>query len=294
VTRLKPLLVLAALALLTATALQLTAPPESPTYFRIVLSRYYWFPFWWHWYEQLGLIAPLLVLYALARRASAPAQTLARTALALALIALLVAAAFARVHLQTHLIARLQPLRAFQSVYILLLLLLGARLGDRLLRTYPIRWAILFLTLTPLMFFVARATYPASPHLELPWTKPTNPWVQAFVWIRHNTPQDAVFALDAHYITAPGEDAQSFRAIAQRSALPDYSKDGGEAAITPSLASAWTAAQPAQTYLDAQSDAERQSALQPLGATWIILQRPTPTRFPCPYASATIKVCRLP
>jgi hypothetical protein len=291
---LKPVLALASIALLTAATLQLTAPPESPTYLRIVLTRYYWFPFWWHWYEQLGLIAPLLVLYALGRRAPASTQLLTRTALALAAIALLVATAFARVHLQTHLVARLQPLRAFQTVYELLILLLGAWLGERLLRTHLTRWAILLLILPPLMFRVARTTYPASPHLELPWTPPTNSWVQAFHWIRQNTPQDAVFALDAHYITQPGEDAQGFRAIAQRSALPDYSKDGGEAAITPSLTAAWTAAQQPQTNLDAQSDAQRQAALEPLGATWIVLARSTLTHFPCPYANHEIEVCRLP
>ena len=42
-------------------------------------------------------------------------------------------------------------------------------------------------------------------------------------------------ALDAQYITKPGEDAQGFRAIAERSALPDYSKDGGVVTNKPEL-----------------------------------------------------------
>ncbi len=289
---------LAAAALVGAALLQTIAPPESPAYITIALSRYYWFPFWWQWYEQLGLLAPLLVLYALGRRAPATTQLLTRTALALAAVSLLVAVCFARVHLETHLVARLQPLRAFQTVYLLLILLLGAWLGERLLRAGPLRWAILLLALAPLMFYVAHATYPKSPHLELPGpfdrVEPTNLWVQAFDWIRENTPQDAVFALDAHYISQPGEDAQCFRAIAQRSALPDYSKDGGEAAITPSLTQAWYTAQQAQTRLDAQSDLGRLAALRPLGASWIILQQSTPTAFACPYANASVKVCRLP
>ena len=53
--------------------------------------------------------------------------------------------------------------------------------------------------------------------------------------------------LDSHYITSPGEDAQSFRAIAERSAMPDYSKDGGEASIMPGLTSAWMSGVVAQT-----------------------------------------------
>ena len=73
--------------------------------------------------------------------------------------------------------------------------------------------------------------------------------MQAFLWIRGNTPKDALFALDADYINAPGEDAQSFRAIAERSALPDYSKDGGEASIAPDLTAAWSIGQAAQRGL---------------------------------------------
>ena len=84
------------------------------------------------------------------------------------------------------------------------------------------------------MICAERTTFPASRHLELPgalvWKSSGskgNAWEQAFVWISRNTPKNAMFALDAEYITKPGEDAQGFRAIAERSVLPDYSKDGG-------------------------------------------------------------------
>ena len=55
------------------------------------------------------------------------------------------------------------------------------------------------------------------------------------MWIGRNTPKDAVFAIDAKYITKAGEDAQGFRAIAERSVLPDYSKDGGVVTNKPEL-----------------------------------------------------------
>ena len=102
------------------------------------------------------------------------------------------------------------------------------------------------LLLGGIMFTAARTAYPHSSHLELPGTATPNPWVQAFLWIRDHTPKDALFALDADYINAPGEDAQCFRAIAERSALPDYSKDGGEASIAPELTPAWKQGQAAQ------------------------------------------------
>jgi hypothetical protein len=118
--------------------------------------------------------------------------------------------------------------------------------------------------------------------------------VRAFVWIRDNTPKDAVFALDSHYITHEGEDAQGFRGIAERSALPDYSKDGGEASITPALASAWAEGQTAQSGLDGESDEARSAKLKKLGVGWVVLERNTATAWPCPYANDAVKVCRIP
>jgi hypothetical protein len=141
---------------------------------------------------------------------------------------------------------------------------------------------------------VQRNIYPASQHFEWPGQTPRNPWMQAFVWVRDNTPKDAFFALDAHYITQDGEDAQGFRGIAQRSALPDYSKDGGEASITPALAEAWFAGQAAQNRLSEEDDRARIAILRPLGVGWVVLQQAAPTRWPCPYRNRAAKVCRLP
>ena len=145
------------------------------------------------------------------------------------------------------------------------------------------------------MFCAERTTFPYSNHLELPGIAPHNQWVQAFLWIRANTPKDALFALDADYINSPGEDAQCFRALAQRSTLADYSKDGGEASIAPELTAEWVSAQAAQNYLSAPSttDAERMSALRPLGVSWVVLQAEASARFDCPYSNSSVKVCKL-
>jgi hypothetical protein len=143
------------------------------------------------------------------------------------------------------------------------------------------------------MFFVQMDTFPRSAHIELPSDPPSNGWEQAFIWIRHNTPADARFALDADYINDPGEDAQYFSAIARRSALPDYSKDGGLAAIAPELAVEWDAAQKAQTGLDRETDAQRLAALRPFSINWIVLPAASQTALPCPYRNGAAQVCRI-
>jgi hypothetical protein len=176
-----------------------------------------------------------------------------------------------------------------------MILLLGAWLGQHLLKSSPWRWALLLVTLGGTMFFVQRSTFPNSAHLEWPWTAATNPWEQAFLWARENTPKNALFALDANYITqGRHEDAQCFRAIAQRSALADYSKDGGEASITPDLTAAWVAGQTAQTGLEWASDSERLAKLGTFGVRWVVLEATSETAWSCPYSNPTVKVCKLP
>ena len=298
---------LSALALAMATILHLFAKPESAAYLRVALTRTYWYPATWSWYELAGLAAPLAILAVIALRNSpgpiqhesvqlSPVQhELGWMAVLVGAAAWLIALLFARAGYQTHLVARLQPLRAFQIVYLIMVLALGAKLGEFVLRRSAWRWAVAIVLLGGVMLGAERSSFPDSNHMELPWTSPRNPWVQAFLWIRENTPVDALFALDADYINASGEDAQCFRSIAERSSLPDYSKDGGEASIAPDLTEAWGLGQQAQQALSAPStsDAQRIAALRPLGVSWIVLESRAVTEFNCPYANADVKVCRL-
>jgi hypothetical protein len=288
-------------AIIVAAVLRTVAQPESAAYQGVAMSRYYWFLSQWHWYELIGLAAPLGILAAAAWRDRGRGYhgrtALVQMGLVTGSIATLIAAVFARVALPTHLVARLQPLRIFQQVYIVMILLVGAALA-RWLGRRPLLWVGVFGVLGAVMWTAERRTFPASAHLELPALfgaeKPINGWIQAFEWIRANTPVNAVFALDSDYITKAGEDAQCFRAIAERSALPDYSKDGGEAAITPSLTAAWAAGERAQSGLSERSDSERLGALASEGVGWVVLERGAVTSFACDYANAAVKVCRLP
>ncbi len=293
-------IVLGGALMLAAAVLQEQSAPESAAYVRVAMTRTYWFLSQWTWYEQFGAGAPLLVLAWLdleqRRRAhAAPAHLLARTALVLGGLSLAFAVVFARVHSDSYTVARLQPLRCLQLVYFVMILLLGAWLGERWLGHHPLRWGAMLAVAGGAMFAGERKTYPASAHLETPWKTPENRWEQSFLWARDHAPKQAVFALDAHYITrGKDEDAQVFRALAERNVLPDYSKDGGEAAITPRLTAAWVQGQTAQDGLEAQSDTAREAALRPLGVTWAILEASSLTGWQCPYTNETVKVCRLP
>jgi hypothetical protein len=187
-------------------------------------------------------------------------------------------------------------------IYAVMLLLLGAsvqqafeRLASPGLRS--LRFAIVPLLFAGAfcMFLAERSGFPGSPHVEFPWQlqQSQNPWVRAFLWCRDNAPQNALFALDANYITMPGEDAQTFRAIAERSALPDFSKDGGEAAITPHLADEWVVGFTAQLNLGQQTASQLREHLSPFGVDWVILRADSPASLNCPYENGLLKVCRL-
>jgi hypothetical protein len=144
------------------------------------------------------------------------------------------------------------------------------------------------------MLFIQLETFPHSAHIEFPWTPAANEWEQGFVWIRNHTPKNAVFALDSDYITDAGEDAQNFRAIAERSALPDYAKDGGVASIAPDLSREWVAGEDVQQGLDRASDGQRKATLRASSAQWVVLSEGASTQFPCLYRNHAMKVCQVP
>ncbi|WP_353068775.1 hypothetical protein RBB75_17095 [Tunturibacter empetritectus] len=294
-------------AVMVAAGVQLSAPAESAAYQRVMLTREYWFLSQWHWYEWIGLAAPLIILAIVALKCGRDVEVvrvgLARAAMVSGGTAIAVALLFAREGAAVHQVARLQPLRVFQLVYVVMILVVGATLGGRVLRRRVWGWVAAFSVLAVVMLRVGCEIFPASRHVELPSAMGLvggglgNRWEQAFVWIRENTPKDAVFALDAHYTVREGEDAQGFRAIAERSSLPD-SKDGGTASNRPELTEEWSQGMALQTGLGGgfrgDSERGRVAALKAVGATWVILERDAPTGFGCAYENDSVKVCRLP
>jgi hypothetical protein len=266
-----------------------SADPGS-AYSRAALSRSYFFLSTWRWYEYPGLLLPLLLLGigGAQPRVPSPARALAISATAMGGCALLVSLCF--VHRSgSLLLARLQVLRCFQLVYIAGVLLAGGWLAQQRRRTM----AAVGLLLAGALFAGQRLTYPESNHVEWPGQTPRNGWQQAFFWIRSNTPKEAIFALDNDYIESRGEDAQGFRASAERSAVADWLKDGGIASNFPRAAIPWWEGANATAQLNTTSDEQRLARLKPLGATWIVLPVQAATGFVCPFVNARVRVCRV-
>ena len=186
-------------------------------------------------------------------------------------------------------LARVQPLRAFHFVYLAGLLLAGSLLARLPKRAVAGVVAALLL----IVFAAQRFTYSSSNQVEWPGLAPRNDWQKAFLWIRDNTPRNAIFALDNDYIETPGEDAQGFRATAERSAVPDYFKDGGIASNFSQATNLWLQGSQATAHLNQATDTQRLARLAPLGATWIVLPAHSATAFPCPYVNPGVRVCRL-
>lgn len=284
---------------LFATALLIGAVsgPASTNYLDVTHSRSYWFLSRWQWYEWFGLAGPTVIfaatfVYQKFERPSLLALV-ASVALLASALSVAVAAFLARPGASSMFVASLQPLRQFHILYCLMILGLGAGL-DYYFRNHRKRFWLLTMSLFGgLMFFVQRDTFPNSQHLELPGRSPSNGWEQAFRWVSRNTPEDAVFAIDSQYISLPVEDSQNFKAIGERSMVPDYSKDGGIAAIAPELSAEWHATRRLVDGLNQASDAERVIRLKGTRVRWIILPATSPTRLLCPYTNAVAHVCRL-
>jgi len=116
--------------------------------------------------------------------------------------------------------------------------------------------------------------------------------ISNFLWIRANTPQNAVFAANPELVFLDSDDSQGFRATTERSLLAD-DKDEGLAILFPKLAEQWAVERNAQVGLDRLSDSDRLARLRPLGANWLLLSSNAATSFPCPYRNAVSQVCRL-
>ena len=118
-------------------------------------------------------------------------------------------------------------------------------------------------------------------------------WISAFLWIRSNTPKEAVFAVDPNYMVRPGEDAHGFRAMAERSVLADYVKDSGAVSLFPKLAAEWEKQVGAERGIDRFEPADFQRLLQRYPVTWILTTQPGPAGLTCPYRNTELAVCRM-
>jgi hypothetical protein len=271
-------------------------PPVTDAYREILQSRSYFFLLRWEWYEWLGIFAPLLLLEWFGRIARqqqlALLERLCRVTTLFGLT-FFVAALILTIPERFANLAELQPMRCLQLVYILLFIFAGGLLAQFVLQREAWRWLLLFAPICAGMCYAQRQLFPATAHVEWPGVPPRNPWVQAFVWVRNQTPPDAFFALDPNHLRVPGEDQQGFRAIAERSRLADRVKDSGVVSMFPRLAETWRNQVRA---LDGWKDfkAEDFARLKrTYGVDWVILENPGVPGLACPYRNSVVLVCRL-
>jgi hypothetical protein len=191
-------------------------------------------------------------------------------------------------------LARLQPLRSLHLLYMLLFLIMGGLLGEFVLKNRVWRWLTLFVPLGVGMFIAQRDLFPASAHIEWPGVAPKNEWAQAFVWVRDNTPVDAVFALDPDFMQLPGEDTIGFRCLAERSRLADLSKDSGAVSMFPPLAEDWWTEVQAQTPWKSFHAEDFLRLRNRYGVNWVVVQQPGVAGLDCAYQNAAVRVCRIP
>jgi hypothetical protein len=270
--------------------------PVSKAWYVAADTRAYYFLWRWEWYEWLGVFAPLAFLWWFRRLGIRDRNpVLAHLATRLAVYGVF-QLGVAIVLLAPPNLARLesfQPMRFLHLLYLLFVLLAGGLLGQKLQRTGRLRWAVLVLPLAAAMFLAQRQTYSASAHLEFPDTVPSNRWLQAFDWIRENTPVTSFFAIGPDYMERPGEDFHSFRALAERSSLADVTKDASVVTQVPRLAPLWLEQVQAQSGWEHFGARDFQRLHARFGVDWLVLEQPGVLGLDCPYQNDSLRVCRV-
>ena len=115
-----------------------------------------------------------------------------------------------------------------------------------------------------------------------------------FAWIRQNTPENAFFALDPRYLSAPGEDYHSFRALAERSQLADFTKDAAVVTQVPELAPRWAEQVDAQAGWSHFQMGDFERLKTRFGVDWVVVSNPPPARLICRWHNNLLSACQVP
>ena len=275
-------------------------PPVTSAYRQVLDSHSYFSLLRWAWYEWMGILGPLLLLWWLGRiahrRKLVLVERLCFTSMVFTLMFLLLGLVIT-IPPQFARLAELQPMRSLHLIYLLLFVISGGLLAEHVLKTKLWRWLV-FVPLCAGMFYAQRQLFPATPHLEWPGRQAGNqqagnPWVLAFLWIRDHTPADAYFALDPEHMRLRGEDQHGFRAIAERSMLADRVKDSGAVTMFPALAQSWLEQVNGQLGWKDFGAEDFARLHQRFGVDWVVLQQPGVTGMECPYRNGVLLVCRV-
>ncbi len=271
--------------------------PSNPIWREMMSHRHFQYPLEWTWYEWLGVGGPLVFLLTYARvgrRNNMPVLERLCTRFVISTIIGVLAALITTSSFPTQTWERLEPMRILHLTYVVFVLISGAVLGKYILRTQWIRWIALFLPISLGMFYSQRQEFPSDRHIELPGLAPHNAWVQAFEWVRENTPQNAFFVLDPNYMNRPGQDIRGFRGIAERSALADDVKDNSVVEVFPDLAYQWKLELAGREKWSSLGLDDFERMKKKFGVGWVILEPPGASGMPCPYVNRAVMVCRIP
>jgi hypothetical protein len=269
----------------------------TPIWHKALETRSYVFLYRWTWYEWLGALAPLLLFWLLSRIAEKRGGTkLARFAMAvfaygvfqqIAAMVILASPSLVR-------ITPMQPMRYLHLIYFFMTLIGGCLLAKYVVRSSIWRWAAYLVIINAGMFATQRALFAGSAHLELPGVRTGNPWLQAFAWIRLNTPVDAYFVMDPNYLAAPGEDYHSFRALAERSQMADAIKDTAVVTQVPELGPDWERQVNAQAGWAHFKLADFERLKSDFGVNWALVSYPAPAGLECRWHNDSLSVCQIP
>ncbi len=270
--------------------------PTSAAWRQAAATRTFYFLANWQWYEWLGIVGPLVLIWwfgRLARRDGAGTMALLSQRVVWFGLFQLLVALLIMLPPSLERLRPLEPMRFLQPLYLVLFVLMGGLIGKYFLKRHVYRWAILFVPLCFGMWFAQRQMFAATAHLELPWATQRNEWVKAFVWARDHTPADSLFALDPRYMELPGEDYHGFRALAERGRLADGLKDPGMVARVPRLADRWLAEVTAQMNWGSFQAADFRRLNAGFGVDWVVLSGRPLAGLNCPYAGGTVAVCKV-
>jgi hypothetical protein len=271
--------------------------PPSASWKEALSTRTYYFLYQWQWYEWLGALAPLLLFSVLQQVAHRRGdKKLSRFALGVLLFglfqqisAMLILAIPGLVRLTP-----LQPMRYLQLVYILMVVIAGSLLGRYVLKAVLWRWCVLLVIVATGMFIPQRLLFANTEHIEWPGHASRNAWLQAYAWIRNNTPVDAFFVLDPRYLASAGNDAHGFRALAERSQLSDGIKDPAVVTQVPQLGPEWMREQQALSGWERFDSSDFLRLRSEFGVGWALLKYPAAPKLDCVWHNAALSVCRIP
>jgi hypothetical protein len=272
--------------------------PAKDPYREALYARDFYFLSTWTWYHWIGLLAPLAILAWFSRanlRGVTPEfRRLSLAVLPFGLLSILAAAIISSSH-GFDMFARVQPLRSFHLITLIFVIYLGGVIGEYVGRGRTWLLPAIFVPLAAGMALVAWQTYPHSPHIEAPWQKSSsNAWINTLLWIRANSPKNAVFAVDSGYFKDEGVDVHGFRTISERSDLADYYKDSGVVAIFPDLATEWKQMSDATYGLNRFKAEDFVRLAHKYPVTWTVIHGPAPMGMRCPYQQGGYSVCQIP